>query len=187
MASTKDVNSADPIYQIKITLLGSDPLIWRSIQVAGNTNLRQLHEIIQVAMGWTNSHLYQFHIDGEYYGQPDSEFDSDIKDAVKVRLQSLYKGKKTKFIYEYDFGDGWEHEILLEEKFSPETGVRYPICLKGEKACPPEDCGGIYGYYGLLEIIKDPNNPEYKEMLEWLGEDFDPGAFDIKSINDALH
>jgi hypothetical protein len=109
-----------------------------------------------------------------------------MKDASKVKLSQIVRGEKQKFTYEYDFGDSWEHEILIEKILQPEAGVRYPVCITGKRACPPEDCGGIWGYADLLETIKNPDDEEYEEMMEWLGGDFDPEAFDLDSIDKAL-
>lgn len=173
------------IYQLKVTLRHSKPPIWRRIQVPANTRLDQLHRILQLTMGWDNSHLHQFKVGQRYYGmtEPESDFDLDMEDERKVTLAQLAPGVKKKLLYEYDFGDSWEHEILVEKIMQPEPGIAYPRCLTGKRACPPEDCGGIWGYGSLLEAISDPNHPEHAEMLEWLGEDFDPEAFDLDFIN----
>jgi hypothetical protein len=184
MATSKQSSS---IYQVKVTLAGIRPPIWRRFQVRSHTKLNRLHEILQVVMGWDNYHLYQFIIGDEYFGQPDPDgFDDDMQNAKKIKLSEVYHGPKTKFAYEYDFGDSWEHEILIESELSAESGARYPRCLKGARACPPEDCGGIWGYADLLEIISDPDNEEYEEMMEWVGEKFDPEAFDLDDVNRAL-
>ena len=174
------------IYQLKITMQDSKPPIWRRIQVKSDTTLEKLHSIIQTVMGWYNSHLHQFIIDGIYYGLADPDFDFDIKNERGVKLESVVSQVKDSFIYEYDFGDSWEHKVLLEKITSFENGVNYPTCLDGKRACPPEDCGGIWGYYDLLETLKDPSDPEYEETLEWIGEEFDPEFFDLDEINDEL-
>jgi len=172
------------VYQIKVTLKGSKPPIWRRFQVTGDTRLSTLHRILQGIMGWENYHLYQFTIGDTYFGAPD--FELDIENDRKVRLSQVVPGEKAKFTYEYDFGDSWEHQILIEKILPPEPGVRYPICLTGKRACPPEDCGGIWGYADFLEAIQDPKHPEHDEMLEWVGEDFDPEAFDLDEVNRVL-
>ncbi|MBU0568609.1 plasmid pRiA4b ORF-3 family protein [bacterium] len=174
------------VYQIKVSLRGIRPPIWRRFQVTGDTSLRKLHEVLQVVMGWGNYHLFQFIIYGTYFGEPHSDYGSEMKDAQKTRLDGIALGEKTKFIYEYDFGDSWEHELLVEKILPVEEGVIYPICLKGKLACPPEDCGGIWGYADLLKIIRDPENEEYEEMRKWAGEDFDPEEFDPDEINRML-
>ncbi len=174
------------IYQIKVTLKGSRPPIWRRFQVKGETSLYKLHLILQALMGWENYHLYEFRIGETYFGEPDSESFVEMENAHKVKLSQIVRDVKQKFSYDYDFGDNWEHEILIEKILPPETGTRYPICIDGKRACPPEDCGGIWGYEELLETIKDPNHPRYKEMMEWLVEAFDPEAFDMDQINREL-
>ena len=177
---------SDRIYQLKVTLNGSEPPIWRRIQVNSSITLHKLHQILQVVMGWFDSHLHQFIVRGEYYGIPDPDFGPKVKSEKRVKLNQIVTRKGSKFIYEYDFGDSWEHTIVLEKILEPEAGVHYPICLEGERACPPEDCGGIWGYYHLLEAIQDPNHPEHEEMLEWLGDDFDPEEFDVDAVNEEL-
>jgi len=175
-----------PVYQLKVTLKGSKPPIWRRVQVPGNTILSELHGIIQVAMGWENCHLYQFEIGGRYFSDPVPEWGDQMKDAGRTRLNQVVTRGKTKFAYDYDFGDGWQHEILVEKIQPAEAGVPYPSCLSGKRACPPEDCGGIWGYADLLEIINDPEHEEYEERIEWLGDGFDPEAFDVNEVNGAL-
>ena len=137
-------------------------------------------------MGWTNSHLHQFVIDGKCCGVPDPEFEKPIIDEKKVLLSQLVNLEAAKFTYEYDFGDNWTHELLVEKIGPPEPGVRYPVCLTGERACPPEDCGGIFAYYENLKIIKDPRHPERDEIVKWMGGDFDPEKFDLEAVNRAL-
>ena len=176
--------NADVLYQFKITLLGSEPPIWRRIQVKDCT-LDKLHENIQTAMGWTNSHLHQFEIKGERYGDPellDDGFDDfECEDSTTTMLSEVLPttGKRFAFKYEYDFGDGWEHEILYEGSPSLEKGKKYPLCLEGERACPPEDVGGVWGYSDFLEAIADPKHEQHDDFVEWAGE-FDPAEFDPK-------
>ena len=177
------------IYQLKVTLKHSKPPIWRRIQVQGDTRLDQLHRILQTVMGWWDAHLHQFIVGGNTYGVPDPDYGGwglEMLDERKTRLHQLVPGEKFKFIYEYDFGDSWEHELLVEKILSPEKGVTYPRCLKGKRACPPEDVGGVWGYDDFLEAIQDPNHPEHLDYLEWAGEDFDPEAFDLDTVNEAL-
>ena len=137
-------------------------------------------------MGWSNYHLHQFIIHEGEYGIPDLDYGTDIEDEKRVRLGEIILAEKEKFIYEYDFGDSWEHEILVEKIAPIEKGLQYPICLKGKRACPPEDCGGIWGYPEFLEAIEDVNHPEHDDMLEWIGGEFDPEEFDVNSINKGL-
>jgi hypothetical protein len=174
------------IYQIKVTLRDSKPPIWRRILVPGNITLAQLHPILQVVMGWYDAHLHQFIVDGTYYGVPDPDDFVEVKDERRVRLNQIAPMETSKFIYEYDFGDSWEHELLVEKILSPEKGARYPVCIKGRRAGPPEDVGGVWGYDEFLEAIRDPDHPEHEDYLEWIGGEFDPEAFDLDEINDAL-
>ncbi len=173
------------IYEIKVTLKHIRPPVWRRLQVPADTRLGKLHRILQAAMGWTDSHLHQFSIGGESYGVPDPDSPSDIKSERIIRLGSVVQEGET-FIYEYDFGDGWEHEIKIEKVLPADKDKRYPLCLAGKRACPPEDCGGPPGYERLLEVLRDPKHEEHEEMLEWVGEYFDPGEFDLDEINAGL-
>ena len=174
------------VYQGKITLQGSNPPIWRRIQVRGNTPLDRLHDIVQVVMGWTNAHLHQFIVGETYFGPPDPYYDDlPMSDETKSRLSRIAKDEGTAFIYEYDFGDSWAHELLVEKIVPPEER-KCPVCLAGERACPPEDVGGVWGYEGFLAAIRDPNNPEHEDYLDWIGGEFDPEAFDLTEINAAL-
>jgi hypothetical protein len=180
-----------PVYQIKVTLGYSRPPIWRRLLVRGDTPFDKLHWILQVAMGWTNSHLHQFIVgrppDLKYIGRAyDGGDELGTVDERTVKLNEIVTGAKFRFFYEYDFGDGWEHELLVEKTLQPEAGARYPVCFADARACPPEDVGGIYGYYEFLEAIKDPDHPEHEDLLEWAGGDFDPQAFDLEAANRAL-
>ncbi len=174
------------IYRIKITLRHVAPPIWRRIEVAADTKLGKLHRILQVVMGWSDSHLHGFHAGRINYGVPEPGFPGDTKNERNVRFEQL-AAHGEKLIYEYDFGDGWEHELKIEKVFPVESAVRYPRCTGGKRACPPEDCGGPPGYEHLLEVLRDPKHEEHKEMREWIGGDFDPEAFDLGDINRALH
>jgi hypothetical protein len=184
MAAQKPV-TAD-IYQLKVTLRDSKPPIWRRIQVSADINLGKLHRILQVVMGWTDFHLHQFIVGNNYYGEPDPDMGPEIRDEKRIKLSQIVAGEKFKFTYEYDFGDSWEHELLVEKILPPEPDGRYPICLKGARACPPEDVGGVWGYDSFLEAISDPNHPEHADMLEWIGDEFDPEAFDLDEVNKTL-
>ncbi len=171
------------VYQLKISLKYIRPPIWRRVLVPEDITLSDLHLVIQESMGWYNEHLYQFIIGGTYYG----EFDEyDVLDATKVRLRDVVPGEKAKFSYEYDFGDSWMHQITVEKIFPRDPNVLYPRCIGGRRECPPEDVGGVWGYSDLLEILKDPSHPEYEEMLDWVGDDFDPEYFDPKECDESL-
>jgi hypothetical protein len=174
------------VYQIKVTLKGSKPPIWRRMQVTSTTTLAQLHRMLQRVMGWEGSHLYQFVVGGMAYGDPRMLEEMEGEDARRVTLASLVRGEKAKFLYEYDFGDSWDHELLIEKVLPCEAGKYYPVCLTGKRACPPEDCGGIWGYASFLDAIQDPQHPEHEEMLEWVGGEFDPDGFDLDEVNSEL-
>jgi hypothetical protein len=173
-------------YQLKITLRGSEPPIWRRVVVPGSITLSKLHDVIQVVMGWTDTHLHEFVVRGVRYGVPDPESPSEWRNEARVTLNRLLDKKRQKFFYVYDFGDGWEHVIELEEIISDEEALSQPICIGGERACPPEDCGGIYGYYDLLRTIKDPGHPKHDDMVGWLGDEIDPEFFDMDEVNEIL-
>lgn len=180
----------DNIIQLKITLKGTKPPIWRRVLVDKTTTFEKLHHIIQIVMGWTDSHLYEFDIDGYIIAEPNDEFDDDFGyitiDASTVTLESIITNTKKKFNYTYDFGDNWEHQIVVEKFLPCDPKIKYPICIDGKLNCPPEDCGGIYGFYNLLDIIGNKQHPERKEILEWLGEDYDADYFDKDEINQGL-
>ena len=179
----------DLLFQFKITLLDITPMIWRRIQVPDCT-LTDLHEYIQAAFGWENYHLHQFEIDGVRYSQPapdGDDFGTDFEDETDVLLSKLLPRsvKRTRWIYEYDFGDGWRHEVLFEGFPPIDPKAKVPLCLEGERACPPEDCGGPPGYADYLDAIADPKNEQHEEMLEWRGP-FDPEAFDANKATKAM-
>jgi hypothetical protein len=185
----KAVCKSGSIYQLKITLKGSDPPIWRRIQVPDCT-LGELHEILQVVMGWENSHLHQFDIRGKRYGVTDdegSDWDEEVKDEEKMSISLVAKtGRKVRFSYEYDFGDDWQHEVLVEKIVDPGPRVAYPRCIEGARACPPEDVGGIWGYPEFLEAIADRKHPDHSQMKEWVGGEFDPERFSLNEVNREL-
>jgi Plasmid pRiA4b ORF-3-like protein len=176
---------ADLFYQFKITLHESKPPIWRRIQVSDCT-LRDLHELIQAAMGWENCHLHQFIVGDVRYGVPDPEL--NLKNEAKVRMSQIVSqsGTPFRFKYEYDFGDGWLHDILFESSPPNDMGHKYPVCLEGSRACPPEDVGGVWGYSEFLEAIADPKHERHGELLEWIGGEFDSEDFDAKAATIAM-
>jgi hypothetical protein len=178
--------TGDHVYQLKISLKGARPPIWRRVQVAGDITLGQLHQIIQASMGWYDSHLHLFQVGRMEYGQPAPEDDFDIDDEDSITLNQVTRREKFKFAYTYDFGDSWDHEILVEKILPADPETRYPVCIKGKRACPPEDCGGVWGYAEFLEAIQDPEHSEHDSMLEWVGDDFDPEYFDLEEVNQAL-
>ena len=173
------------IYQIQIALKGSKPKIWRRILVDSSILLVDFHRIIQTTMGWTNSHLHMFSDGVDEYSPKEFEVEY-ANDSRTVRLDKILKGEKSKINYEYDFGDGWEHDIILEKIDSSGENQTIPICLTGKNNCPPEDCGGIWGYSNMIEILKHPDHEEYEEYIEWLGGEFDPKYFNKNEINAML-
>ncbi len=184
---TKRPPKADLIYQLKITLKEVKPPVWRRIQVPARTKLPDLHLMIQAAMGWYNGHLHCFTIGGKAYGELNPDWDDpDMEDEMRVRLDQVAPGKGDRFTYLYDFGDGWEHVIRVEAVLPPKPGTQYPRCLDGGRKCPPEDCGGPWGYEEFLVAIRDPKHEEHENMREWIGGSFDPERFDVDEINANL-
>jgi len=185
-AARKD-NAAS--YQLKVVLSGAKPSIWRRLQVPGNANLGWLHAVLQVAMGWTNSHLHHFLTRDARYSDPrfDEDMDFDVKpnrDETRATLAQVAPAEGARLRYEYDFGDSWEHKITVEKILPPDPATATSaVCLEGARACPPEDCGGIGGYADLLETLKNPKHPEHQSMKEWLGRPFDAAAFDVAKTN----
>jgi hypothetical protein len=171
-------------FQLKITLKNIKPPIWRRILVTPEIKLDRLHDVLQIVMGWDNSHLYQFETPLGYIADPAFDLE-EAESSKKITLQSVLSDPRSHIRYEYDFGDGWDHQILLEKVVELDDSV-LALCMDGARACPPEDCGGPWGYGNLLEILKDPKHPEYEEMSEWIGGDFDPEAFDVEAINRQL-
>lgn len=178
--------SSIPALQLKITLQGLKPPIWRRVVVRADVTLSALHDIVQRAMGWTDAHLHAFEIDGARYGCPSvDEFADDLLDERRHQLGALVSPRQ-RFTYEYDFGDGWRHQIIVEKALVPAPDLRLPTCIAGARACPPEDCGGVHGYVELLEALDDPEHERHDELLEWLGGPIDPEAFTLDDINAAL-
>ena len=174
------------LYQIKVSLNGIRPPIWRRLLVPGSISLKELHDVLQVAVGWTDSHLHQFVVRGTLYGRPDPEFGRGCVNEKGVRLDGVLKAEKDAMTYEYDFGDGWQHKVVLEKILGSAVDGVAPSCTAGARACPPEDCGGVWGYAELLKIISDASHPEHDERLEWLGDQFEPERFDIVEVNSKL-
>lgn len=174
---------ATTVYRFRITLLGVTPPIWRRIEVQDCT-LDTLHEHIQTAMDWTNSHLHHFRVGEQFYGDPllmeEMMDELSYADSTTTILHALIPSSRAEFqcLYEYDFGDSWEHEVVLESCSEPVAGRRYPVCLDGGRACPPEDVGGTWGYGEFLEAIRDETHEEHENMLTWAGGRFDPEEFD---------
>lgn len=177
-----------PIYQLKVTLEleGAAPPVWREIQVRADISLLRLHEILQRVMPWEDCHMHQFVVGKTYYGSAERAIGFEVLSDRGTSLRQVAPSTKRKIVYVYDMGDHWEHTILVERIFTPQPGVHYPACIAGERACPPDDCGGVWGYANLLEAIKDPKHPEHEEMVEWLARPFDPETFDLDAVNQRL-
>ncbi len=175
------------IFQIVVTLEGIHPPIWRRLQAPGNLTLPQLHAVLQIAMGWTNSHLHGFRAGEHFYTEPDPDYaDLAVVDERMVQLDQIAAEVGVRFVYEYDFGDSWEHALVVEQILSLDFRVAYPRCIDGKRACPPEDVGGISGYMEFLAAIHNPRHPEHAEWLDWVGGSFDPKAFDLPGVNELL-
>lgn len=174
------------ILQFKITLKRSNPKIWRRFQIDDSLTFYDLHLVIQNVMGWTNSHLYQFIYErNSTIGDPELLDRDDVADAIDIKLSSIFDKPKMQIQYEYDFGDGWEHELVLEKILDMNSIHLFSVCIDGEFNCPPEDCGGLHGFYENLEILKNKKHPEYHDTKEWMG-DYNPLDFDLQSINENL-
>ncbi|WP_218125655.1 plasmid pRiA4b ORF-3 family protein [Sinosporangium album] len=185
---TSGARTAPTVHRIKVTLAGSRPPIWRRVEVPSAITLRGLHDVLQAAFGWEDYHLWAFESPLARYGIADPEL--EIADAAAKRLDQVALAQHDRLGYTYDFGDNWEHTIVVEAVTPAEPGIAYPRCLTGRRACPPEDCGGIWGYNYLLEILADPKHEEHGDRLAWLGlgsaDQFDPATFDLTRTNTAL-
>ncbi len=176
------------IYQLRIDLLYLEPAIWRRILVPGAIKLPRLHGALLWTMGWAGGHLHEFVFAHNHYGIPDPNYDTPplVQREDRVTLAAALGAHKF-FIYLYDFGDGWEHRVIVEKILPPDPGLKLPLCLDGANACPPDDVGGPPGYVEFLEAINDPAHEEHDAMLEWCGGSFDPTDFRLDNINTALH
>jgi hypothetical protein len=172
------------LLQLKVTLQGVKPPIWRRLIVPAELTLDEVSAVILAAMGWENSHLHGFVIGRVHYGMADVDGMDDVQDERAYRLGDV-AAVKSRFVYEYDFGDGWKHQVVVEKELMDSDGP--PLrCLDGRRACPPEDCGGSWGYEELLAILANPRHPEHEERLEWVGGAIDPEAFDADEFSQRL-
>jgi hypothetical protein len=187
--ATKRINTAQDIYGIKVTLLGTKPPIWRRLLVPASMTLAKLHDVLQTAIGWHDCHMHEFRAGERHFGRPDPEDISmgmQVENERNIRLSSVLRRPGAKLIYTYDFGDNWEHAIVLEKLLPLLPDMSTPICIDGSLACPPDDCGGIPGFYELLDALADPNHEQHQEMRDWIGGDFDPQAFSVEEVNRKL-
>jgi pRiA4b ORF-3-like protein len=179
------------LYQLKVTLKDVKPPVWRRLLVPADIPLHKLHAVIQEAMGWESSHLHQFSLNGRRIGDisllenMDVFGEDTIEDESQVRLDALVRPKQS-LLYEYDFGDDWRHTVRVEKELAPDAGSAYPRCTGGARACPPEDCGGPWGYANFLAALKDPRHPEHAQFVSWIGGAFDPEDFNLTRVNKAL-
>jgi len=178
-ATVSEPPPAGSVFQLKVTLQNIKPLVWRRVLVDAGSYLYDVHEVIQAAFGWWNYHLHDFEVDAKRYGvsDPDDDWSTPAIDEGFIRLDSIATVGSL-IDYMYDFGDGWSHKIIVEKILPATSGASVPACIGGRRACPPEDCGGPWGYQDLLAILADPSHPEHRERAEWLGGPFDPDAFD---------
>ncbi len=177
----RKVGNEEQIFKLRISLEGTEPLVWREVMIPGIFTLEALHSVLQLVVGWQMKHLYDFEIAGQRYSEPD-EFNDIPTKSVASSLTSALNGEKS-FVYNYDFGDGWRHHVQVEDVLSRKDEFNYPIYLGGENACPPEDCGGFPGFEDLKQKLADKKDSEHKEMLRWVGGYFDPNSFDANRIN----
>jgi len=182
--SAPKTSASKNVVSLKVTLRGLKPPVWRRLLVPGSMTLGALHTAIQAAMGWHDGHLHAFDIDGEQFG--DRRTVDDVVDENRLTLNSLARSGVDRFAYTYDFGDNWEHTIAVEKRVPAVEGQAYPVCIAGKRTCPPEDCGGVWGYDELLAIMADPGHPDHAEYAEQFDEDFDPDDFDIEHANTML-
>ncbi|HEY5038211.1 MAG TPA: plasmid pRiA4b ORF-3 family protein [bacterium] len=178
------------IFQLKVTLKDINPPLWRQLLVSPSTTLFELHDVLQLAMGWTDSHLHEFIKGDDHFQPPDPNPDpfneTEYTDSRDVPLSRVLFKPGDHLDYLYDFGDAWEHDIVLEEILSAEPLRQYPLCLAGARACPPEDCGSTTGYENLVEAMKNPNHPDREDLITWFGRPYDPEEFDLGLINRDL-
>lgn len=175
------------VYHLHISLLEIEPAVWRRVQVPAHMSLRKLHDVVQAAMGWTNSHLHEFIVGTERFGrtEPRAEPSPELKSDRATTLARVAPAVGCELIYNYDFGDDWDHRVLVESITAAGVAAHRALCLDGARACPPEDCGGPHRYAELLAALGDPTHEDHAELVDWVGE-FDPEAFDLDAVNCKL-
>ena len=179
----------EPVARLRITLQDIQPAIWRRVDAPLSSTLMALHDIIQVAMGWTDSHLFEFIVGDRVYGEPhpdDEMYERKVYQAKGVRLKQLLRRGVERFLYVYDFGDDWRHDVVVEEVFEGKPDIDYPAFVDGARRCPPEDVGGASGFMDFLEAALDPIHEEHARMVEWYGKPFDPEDIDERRIRMIL-
>ena len=173
------------VHQLKVTIVGIKPSVWRRVVVPSGITLAELHKVVQAAFGWWDYHLHEFEIGGVRYGIVDGEDWDPPKDERRARLDKPAPAGSS-FTYTYDFGDDWRHKVTVEKVALADRSVKYPACIGGRRARPPEDCGGVWGYQNLLAVLADPHDEEHASVREWVGGSFDPDAFDPSQFADNL-
>lgn len=173
---------AGHVFELRVPLRDIKPAIWRVVRVRSNVTLFKLHGILQTVMGWTDSHMHEFAVKDGSYGKVDPDFPRR-QNEKKAVLSDVLRARGEHLVYVYDFGDGWEHELVLEQVLDADPGGKYPYVIGGERACPPEDCGGVPGHTHLLDVLARPGHREHRDLVEWVGGSFDPEAFDAGEIN----
>ena len=189
MSNKFQLVQAHTVYQLRIELQHIEPLIWRRILVPNTLKLSKLDRVVQAVMGWTNSHLHDWHIGSQHYGVPDEEWigNSAMLDERKFTAGQVLGEQVKAFAYSYDFGDGWDHRIMVEKHLPVQEGRNdWPMCLAGENACPPEDVGGPPGYMNFLQAMRDPNHEHHADYWRWWGGPFDQNTFSINAANMAI-
>jgi hypothetical protein len=176
----------DQIARLRISLEESQPEIWRRVEVPLSASLKALHDVIQAAMGWEDAHLWEFEAAGRVYGTPDPAWGRDISSAKSTKLGSLIEAGVREFTYVYDIGDNWQHTIAVEAVEAVDSEQVYPCFVDGERRCPPEDVGGIGGYYAFVEAMSDPADDEHEQMLDWYGEAYDPDDLGLNLIRQRI-
>ncbi len=180
------------IIQLKISLAHSKPLIWRQILIHKDITFFELHHILQIVMGWSNSHLYEFNLEGYRIGEVDEEeknnrySSSEVFSSTTIKISELVTQPKDSINYLYDFGDDWKHQIKVEKFHGIDTVLNYPICINGQMNCPPEDCGGIDLFYHCIDVLKDKKHPDHQEVTRWFTKKYNPEQFDKEKINRKL-
>ena len=170
-----------------MTLQRVRPPVWRRFTVRDDITLPKLHALLQIIMGWTDSHLHQFVVGGKRFNHPEFDLPPPRQNEGSARLRDVLKKPADRLVYEYDFGDGWEHAVVLEQVLPHEPRARYPVILDGRRACPPEDCGGASGYAHLLEVLAASDHPEHEDLREWVGGKFNSERFDVGALNRVFH
>ncbi|HLI56263.1 MAG TPA: plasmid pRiA4b ORF-3 family protein [Actinomycetota bacterium] len=177
---------AQPVFRLRIQLEEVTPTVWRRLLVPGGVRLPRLHDMFQAAMGWTDSHLHQFRIEDRLYGMHFDDWPDDELDEKDYTVSMALRGRVKRFGYDYDFGDSWEHEVVVEDFSLAPTALKFGVCLDGQNACPPEDVGGPPGYEEFLEALADPLHEDHDRYLVWVGFQFDRAAFDVAEANVRL-